>query len=114
MADDSFLKIGGLTNAGMLSELRAKNLDSTLKSAGVEGPGKTARVKQAAADFEGMLLQQMFQSMWQSVPQSELTGGGKEGEYFRDMFIEGLAKDVSKGQGIGIKEIIEKELEKQK
>jgi Rod binding domain-containing protein len=115
MANDTFGKIGGASSSLELSALRAKNLESSLKEAGIKGPGKEARIKQAATDFEGMLLQQMFKSMWASVPESGLTGGGgKEGEYFRDMFIEGLSKDVAKGQGLGIKEIIQKELERQK
>jgi Rod binding domain-containing protein len=115
MANDGFGKIGGSTSSFELAALRAKNLETSLKEAGVQGPSKEARVKQAAADFEGMLLQQMFQSMWASVPESELTGGsGNEGKYFRDMFIEGLSQDIAKGQGLGIKEVIQKELERQK
>lgn len=76
------------------------------------------KVKDAAQQFEGLLLHQMFQSMWQSVSSQEgseqkgIFGGGREEEYYRDMFNEALADSVSKGQGIGIKEVIMRDLNK--
>ena len=70
------------------------------------------KIEQAAGQFEGMLLQQMFQAMWQTAPSSGMLSGSHEEELFRDMFNQSLAEEVSKGQGIGIKEIVAKELRK--
>ncbi len=127
MADDLLSKIGmgpslsevslmrGAAQLNQLSAKAQKTGANGLKGSGLQngvaaGPDSPAKIKEAAEDFEALLLQQMFKSMWAAVPQENLLSGGREGEYFRDMFTEGLAKDVSKGQGIGIKEIIVREL----
>ncbi|RIL10776.1 MAG: hypothetical protein DCC75_03665 [Proteobacteria bacterium] len=68
------------------------------------------RTKEAAEQFEALLLHQMFKSMWSSVPKDSLLGNSREEEYYQDMFTEGLANEVAKGQGIGIKEVIAKDL----
>ena len=118
MADDIFGKLSPQLGLGQLQALRAQQVAERLSRGHALEDARAAKsgkeVADAAKDFEAMLLQQMFQSMWQTVPQGELLGGGKEGEYFRDMFIEGLANDVAQGQGIGIKEVISKELREKK
>jgi Rod binding domain-containing protein len=74
--------------------------------------GDTERSRQAAMQFEALLLHQMFAQMWKSVPKSELLGGGREDEYYRDMLNEALADSVAKGNGIGIRDVVFKELSK--
>ncbi len=76
-----------------------------------KGAKADTRVEDAATDFEALLLHQMFKSMWASVPQDGMLGGGREAEIYRDMFNEAIAKDIAKGQGIGIKAVIARELE---
>lgn len=71
------------------------------------------KVSEAATQFEALLLQQMFKSMWSTLPKEEgMLSGSNEEAQFRDMFVEGLANSVAKGQGIGIKEVIAKEMYK--
>ncbi len=70
------------------------------------------RMEEAATQFEGLLLQQLFKSMWSSVPQEGMLSGSNEEGYYRDMLNEALAKDFSEGQGIGIKQVILNELKK--
>lgn len=73
------------------------------------------KITQTAMQFEGLLLQQMMQSMWKSIEQSTdtqgdgMTGSREEGLY-RDMLNEALSSSVSEGRGIGLREVIEKEL----
>ena len=70
------------------------------------------RIDEAAGQFEAMLLQQMFQAMWQTAPSSGMLSGSREEELFRDMFNQSLSEEVSKGQGIGIKDVIAREMRK--
>ena len=52
----------------------------------------------------------MLKSMWSTVPKNGvLTGSYEEGMY-RDLFNEALAQSISEGQGIGIKEVILKDI----
>lgn len=70
----------------------------------------TAEMEKAAKDFEALLLHQMIQSMAATVPKGGLIDGGNEQELYKDMFNEALANDIASGDGIGIKEVILKEL----
>lgn len=66
--------------------------------------------KQAAQQFEALLLQEMLKSMWSTVPQGELLSGSHEEKMYRDMLNEAVADSISKGKGIGIKDVILKDL----
>lgn len=70
----------------------------------------TQDAKAAAQQFEGMLVQEMLKSMWSTVPQKGLLSGSYEEGMYRDLFNEALAKSISEGQGMGIKDIILKDL----
>jgi flagellar protein FlgJ len=67
--------------------------------------------KQAAQQFEALLVQEMLKSMWATVPQGELLTGSHEEKMYRDMLNEAVADSISKGRGIGIKDVIAKDLE---
>ena len=67
--------------------------------------------KQAAQQFEALLVQEMLKSMWATVPQGELLSGSHEEKMYRDMLNEAVADSISKGRGIGIKDVIAKDLE---
>jgi peptidoglycan hydrolase FlgJ len=69
-----------------------------------------AKAKDAARQFEALLLHQMFNSMSANVAKDSLLGGGREDEFARDMYNQALADSISKGQGIGIRDILEREL----
>lgn len=66
--------------------------------------------KQAAQQFEALLLQEMLKSMWATVPQGELLSGSHEESMYRDMLNEAVADSISQGKGIGIKDVILKDL----
>ena len=87
------------------------NINSELGQQSKTG-SSDAKIDEAATQFEALLLHQMFQSMWSTVQGEGILSGSKEEEYFRDMFTQGLADTVAKGQGIGIKEVIAKEMYK--
>lgn len=66
--------------------------------------------KAAAEQFEGILVQEMLKSMWSTLPKEGLLTGSHEESMYRDLFNEALAKSISEGQGIGIKDVILKDL----
>lgn len=68
--------------------------------------------KQAAQQFEGLLLQEMLKSMWTTVPQGGMLSGSHEEKMYRDMLNEAMADSISEGKGIGIKDVILKDLNK--
>lgn len=105
------LKGIGPANAEALSSLQPTKLEQG-QGLRANHPKSAGEIKHAAEDFEGLLLQQMFKSMWSNVPEGGLLSGSREEGMYKDMFQEALAKNISKGQGIGIKGIIEKELTK--
>ncbi len=85
-----------------------------VKSQGIALKAKNATTpeaqEKAGQEFEALLINQMMKSMWSAIPNNGMLSGSREEEYYRDMLNEAIAKDVSEGQGIGIKQVILKEL----
>ena len=71
-----------------------------------------AEMDSAARQFEGVLMQQMLKGMWETVPQGGMLSGSKEEEYYRDMLNEALAESISSGQGIGIRDVLVRDMER--
>lgn len=72
----------------------------------------TKDAKGAAEQFEALLLQEMLKSMWSTVPKDGVISASFEEGMYRDMLNEALATSISEGQGIGIKDVIFKDLDK--
>jgi flagellar protein FlgJ len=66
--------------------------------------------KQAAQQFEALLVQEMLKSMWATVPQGQLLSGSHEETMYRDMLNEAVADSIAQGKGIGVKDVILKDL----
>lgn len=62
--------------------------------------------EKAATDFEALLLHQMLQSMWNSVPKDGLVSGSREEELYRDMLTEEVAKSIAENQSLGIRDVV--------
>jgi Rod binding domain-containing protein len=54
----------------------------------------------------------MLKSMWESVPAGGLFGDSNEAQMYRDMFNEALADSISEGQGIGVRDMVAKDLKR--
>ncbi len=112
MSDEAKL----LSSAGDLGSLRlgAARADEIVRKVeqGARSGGEDKKIEQAAAQFEALLVQQMFGSMWKTVSVGEggLLTGSREEELYRDMFNQALAEKLSETQSIGIKEQILKEI----
>lgn len=102
----SKLKHNQVSNVGIGLEQRiVGNLKST----------ESDKIEQAAKDFEGMFVQMMLKEMWKTTGSQQ--GGGAEGksremEIFHDMLNERLAEEISKGQGLGVQEVLINEISK--
>lgn len=97
--------------ASSFSTATPNSIENSLSSASKAAESKDiTKAKEAARQFEGLLLHQMFNSMTANVAKDSLLGGGREDEFARDMYNQALADSISKGKGIGIRDILEKEL----
>lgn len=76
---------------------------------------KEKRIEGTAKDFEALLLHQMLTAMWRSVPTYGETSlaTSREEELYRDMLNEALSNSIAEHQGLGIADIIAKEMKKQ-
>lgn len=90
-----------------LDALKANKLEDAKSLS--KGKDKEA-IEKAATEFEGLLLHQMLQSMWSTVPKDSLFGSSNESEIYRDMYNDAVAKEISEKQSIGIKDVVLREL----
>lgn len=75
-------------------------------------PGDGPRLRQAAGDFEALLVGQLLKAMRASLPSSGLfpaSGGRKIYEALMD---EALARAVVQGRSLGLADLLVRELEK--
>jgi flagellar protein FlgJ len=72
----------------------------------------TKDAAQAAQQFEALLIGEMLKSMWQTVPQGQLLSGSHEESLYRDMLNEAISNSIAEGRGMGIKDVIFKDMNK--
>ncbi len=63
---------------------------------------QTQKLKKACQDFEAIFLNNLFKSMRQTVPKSDLFGSTKDEEFFTEMMDSEVAQAASKQKSIGI------------
>lgn len=88
------------------------NDSSTLSEASRPDLLKAQREK-AATDFEALLLQQMVQSMWKTVPTEGMLSGSNEEGMYRDMLSEQFAQELAQSQSLGLKDAVLGEMNKE-
>ena len=118
-ADPKDLNVAAASKHFGAAALRSYPSKGPALTAGKTGPAaeyaersrQEAEVKKAAIQFEAMLLQEMLKSMWSTVPKEGMLSGSREEAYYRDMFNEALAGSLAEGKGLGIKDVISKELD---
>ena len=60
------------------------------------------RLHRACVDFESMLIQQMFQSMQDTLKEGGLVGGGLSGNVYSSILTQAVAKSMAESQGVGL------------
>ncbi|HMO19205.1 MAG TPA: rod-binding protein [Oligoflexia bacterium] len=95
--------------------LNSVQLEQLPKAEGLKNRKLTtaADVEKAGSGFEALLLHNMLKEMWSSTGSEGLLGeNSNESRIFRDMFNQAVADEVAKGEGIGVKKFLKKELTK--
>jgi flagellar protein FlgJ len=69
-------------------------------------------LKKACKEFESLLITQMLQKMRDTVPKSDFFGSRKEEETFQAMLDEETAKNMASAGGIGLGDLMYKQLSK--
>jgi Rod binding domain-containing protein len=65
-----------------------------------------ASIKEAAREFEGMIIGQLLEPMWAGVKTDGAFGGGTGETVFRSLMIQEMGKSISANGGIGISDEI--------
>lgn len=69
-----------------------------------------AKLRKACADFEGVLLQYMFESMKKTVGEGGVFGGGAQQRMYESMFIQEVSATLARKSGIGIGDALYRQL----
>ncbi|PKM58235.1 MAG: hypothetical protein CVU98_02100 [Firmicutes bacterium HGW-Firmicutes-3] len=69
-------------------------------------------LKDACAEFESYYLNKVFTEMRKSIPKSGLYEETQGRKIYEDMLYEAYSKEISKGQGAGIKDMLFQQLKK--
>jgi peptidoglycan hydrolase FlgJ len=86
---------------------------AALPSAPVKAPvaGTNAvTTKKVAQQFEGVLISQMLNSMFEGIKTDGMFGGGEGEEMFRSMMIDEYGKQIVKQGGLGLSTQVTNEL----
>lgn len=106
--------ISGVNNIGnqylMEQKNKAKttNFENMLKEA--ENSNDDMKLKEACKEFEAYFIQQLFKEMKSTVNEGGLIPKSQGEEVFEEMLHEQYSKEASKGQGIGIAQMMYKQL----
>ena len=72
---------------------------------------KERELRKACHDFEAVILKQMLDGMRKSIPKSGLLGGdGYADKMYQSMRDDEMAKEMARGKGMGLGEVLYKQL----
>jgi Rod binding domain-containing protein len=97
-ADVSFQRAGNQTKHQM----------QALEAAGKSGNHKA--IRSAAETFESQFMSQMLNHMYKGIDSNGMFGGGHAEAIWRDHYIQEVGNVVAKRGGIGVADIIERQL----
>jgi flagellar protein FlgJ len=89
-----------------MQEARVESLKNQLQS---DGPKSDKKIKDLAMQFESIFIHQMIKEMRKSVPKSDLLNSFSL-EMYESMMDEEIAKEMSKQKGIGLGDVIYRQL----
>lgn len=70
------------------------------------------RLKKACKDFEAIFITNMLKEMRKSIPKSDLLDSSHASEIYRSMMDQKIAEKIAHGKGLGLGEILSKQLQK--
>jgi Rod binding domain-containing protein len=80
------------------------------KPPAISTSGDAEEVGRTAQDFEAFFLSQMFEHMFSGIEPDAMFGGGEGEEVFRSMLFQEYGKAVAKQGGIGLADMVQKEM----
>ena len=96
------------------STMSAERSLTTAKALSQHDVKSAKDMEKATSGFEALLLHEMLKSMWSTVETTGLLGeDSNEAGIYRDMLNQAIADNAAKGRGIGVREMLEKQLSKQ-
>lgn len=98
--------------SSMLKEAR-ENIDKAVASDKTDAEKQRDGLKKACQGFESFFLNMMFREMRKTVPKDELFGESNAMDIFRDMHDTEVMENVAKAGGIGIADMMYKQLSPQ-
>ena len=91
---------------GITTGERTRTRASSPTSAPQSREAAMAGLKKVADQFESLFVQTLMKSMRQTVPTSELTGGGGEMDTYKQMLDQALADRIGGQGGLGIADMV--------
>jgi peptidoglycan hydrolase FlgJ len=86
---------------------------AALQSGAVKAPvasATKAATQKVAQQFEGVLISQMLNSMFEGVKTDGMFGGGEGEDMFRSMMVDEYGKQMAKNGGLGLADHVTREL----
>ncbi len=92
-----------INNIGLTSNPQASSELGTSKKANRVGESEA---REAATQFESLLIHQMLQAMRDTLPEGGLFGEGIDQEFIFDMYDQALADSIAESGGLGVKDVL--------
>ena len=68
--------------------------------------GETGRIRETAQEFEGVFISMLLKAMRTSVGNGGLFKNGMDAQTYRDMFDQEVGRQIAKGGGIGLAQLV--------
>jgi|YNPMSStandDraft_2_1061718.scaffolds.fasta_scaffold00069_24 flagellar protein FlgJ len=102
------MTISGSERVFQVSAERELSDLNTLKAKAAHADEK--KMREVAAEFESLFINELFKSMRRTVPKSDFLNGGLRQDIFEDMLYEEYARKLSHNGGIGLGDTVYKYL----
>ncbi|MGE5633129.1 MAG: rod-binding protein [Caulobacteraceae bacterium] len=98
------------TSKAKAQEAQAGTFEQSIEKAMEEKDEK--KLKKACSDLESIFLNMMFKQMRSTIQKSDLLEDDSSEEMYEDMLYENYANEISKGKGVGLADMLYKQLAK--
>lgn len=75
---------------------------TTIKPPVIHNPADRKRAEAAAQEFEGMIIGQLLEPMFEGIKTDGAFGGGTGEMVFRSLMIQQVGKDIASSGGLGL------------
>ncbi|MCF6159500.1 MAG: hypothetical protein E3K32_13230 [wastewater metagenome] len=97
-------------NDFILNIAKAESSENILKN----GTESSYELEKAAKNFEAVLLNMVLQSMWKTIPKSELFEKDSSTQIYEGLMLSSLAEEMVSNGGLGIANILYQKLSSEK